>query len=81
MEIKFIYKGEDFDYLKNDVVSAYKEIGGYFKNAPKNITVRVHKTKKGFTLLPIFVDFFKQWRKMKKPFSRKTFIDLIYFLN
>ena len=48
MEIKFIYKGEDFDYLKNDVVSAYKEIGGYFQNAPKNITVRVHKTKKDF---------------------------------
>ena len=48
MELKFIYKGKDFDYLKNDVVSAYKEIGGYFQNAPKNITVRVHKTKKDF---------------------------------
>src|SRR3989344_4253573 len=48
MEIKFIYKGKDFDYLKNDVASAYKEIGGYFQNAPKNITVRVHKTKKDF---------------------------------
>ena len=48
MEIKFIYKGEDFDYLKNDVVSAYKEISGYFQDEPKNITVRVHKTKKDF---------------------------------
>jgi len=48
MELKFIYKGEDFEYLKNDVASAYKEIGGYFQNAPKNITVRVHKTKKDF---------------------------------
>src|SRR3972149_1099459 len=48
MELKFIYKGKDFYYLKNDVVSAYKEIGGYFQNAPKNITVRVHKTKKDF---------------------------------
>src|SRR3989338_8567279 len=48
MELKFIYKGKDFDYLKNDVVSAYKDIGGYFQNAPKNITVRVHKTKKDF---------------------------------
>ena len=48
MEIKFIYKGEDFDYLKNDVASAYKEIGGDVQNAPKNITVRVHKTKKDF---------------------------------
>ncbi|TAN58165.1 hypothetical protein EPN15_01875 [Patescibacteria group bacterium] len=48
MEIKFIYKGKDFDYLKNDVVSAYKEINRYFQGAPKGITVRVHKTKKVF---------------------------------
>ena len=48
MEIKFIYKGEDFNDLENDVISAYREIGGDFQNAPKNITVRVPKTKKKF---------------------------------
>ena len=39
-----------------------------------------HEIQQGFSLMPIFVNFFKQWRKMKKPFSRKTFINLIYFL-
>lgn len=48
MEIKFIYKGDDFNDLKSVVLSAYKEIGGYFRDAPKDITVRIHKTKKDF---------------------------------
>lgn len=48
MEIKFIYKGKDFNDLKNNALSAYKEIGGYFRDAPKDITVRIHKTKKDF---------------------------------
>ena len=40
-----------------------------------------HEIQQGFTIMPIFVIFFKQWRKMKKPFSRKTFIDLIYLIK
>ena len=40
-----------------------------------------HEIQQGFTLIPVFVKFFRQWRKTKRPFSRKTFVDLIYFLN
>ena len=40
-----------------------------------------HEIQQGFTLIPVFVKFFRQWRKTKRSFSRKTFVDLIYFLN
>ena len=48
MQIKFIYKGKDFTDLENSVLSAYREISGYFRDAPRNITIRIHKTKKDF---------------------------------
>lgn len=48
MEIKFIYKGKDFNDLENNVLFTYREISGYFQDAPKNITIRIHKTKKDF---------------------------------
>lgn len=48
MEIKFIYNGKDSTNLKNNVLSAYNEISGHFSDAPKDITVRIHKTKKDF---------------------------------
>ncbi len=37
-----------------------------------------HEIWQGFAVMPIFVKFFRQWRKTNKPFSRKTFIDLIF---
>lgn len=40
-----------------------------------------HEVRQGFALMPSVVDFFRQWRKTKKSFSRETFIELICFLN
>jgi len=41
----------------------------------------VRELQQGFLLMPIFVRFFQQWQKTKKPFSRNTFIELVHFLN
>lgn len=40
-----------------------------------------HEIQQGFALMPSVVEFFQQWQKRKKSFSRETFIELIYFLN
>lgn len=39
------------------------------------------EVQQGFALMPSVVEFFRQWRKTKKSFSRETFIELICFLN